>query len=97
MWATPSRNAGLGDAKTVVLQRRRETAYMNTEGDNVLATSTKVASWYQRSESCRRGRAPCFSQLTYRVPLTLPKGARPSTTRRGNARTGGDLNANTTT
>ena len=49
VWATRSRNAGLGDAKTVVLQRNSETAYMNSAGGAVLATSTKIASWYQRS------------------------------------------------
>ena len=70
VWATRSRNAGLGDAKTVVLQRNSETAYMNSEGGDVLATSTKVASWYQRSESVpSRSRVHGFLvQLTYCVP-----------------------------
>ena len=43
---------------------------MNTEGGDVLATSTKVASWYQRSESVpSRSRVHGFLvQLTYCVP-----------------------------
>lgn len=89
-WASPLK----GDDWTTVLWRRRETAWLARADGDVLASSTRVVSWYQRSESVpSRSRVHGFLvELTYCAPLnTTARCAGVDATTRQTLAAGGDL------